>query len=60
MLLNNWERDADIKYTVQGGAAKNLSIRFRWATNRGGDGCKAVDHNADEYRVIVDYPINIF
>uniref|UniRef100_UPI00403875DE OprD family porin n=1 Tax=Pseudomonas bambusae TaxID=3139142 RepID=UPI00403875DE len=56
----HWERDADIKYTVKGGAAKNLSVRLRWATNRGGDGYKAVDHNADEYRVIVDYPINIF
>lgn len=25
----HWERDADIKYTVQGGAAKYLSVRLR-------------------------------
>ena len=56
----HWERDADLKYVVQGGPAKNLGVRLRWATNRGGDGYKAVDHNADEYRVIVDYPINVF
>jgi hypothetical protein len=45
---------------VQGGPATDLSVRLRWATSRGGDGYKAVDHNADEYRVIVDYPINVF
>ena len=56
----HWERDVDLKYVVQEGPAKNLGVRLRWATNRGGDGYKAVDHNADEYRVIVDYPINIF
>lgn len=56
----HWERDADVKYVVQGGPAKNLAVRLRWATNRGGDGYKTVDHNADEYRMIVDYPINVF
>jgi hypothetical protein len=56
----HWERDADVKYVVQGGPAKNLGVRLRWATNRGGDGYKTVDHNADEYRVIVDYPIDVF
>jgi hypothetical protein len=56
----HWERDVDLKYVVQGGPAKNLGVRLRWATNRGGEGYKTVDHNIDEYRVIVDYPINIF
>ena len=49
-----------MKYLFQGGTAKNLGVRLRWATNRGGDGYQTVDHNADEYRVIVDYPINVF
>jgi hypothetical protein len=56
----HWERDLDLKYVVQSGTAKNLGVRLRWATNRGGDGYETVDHNADEYRVIVDYPINLF
>jgi hypothetical protein len=56
----HWERDLDVKYVVQQGSAKNLGVRLRWATDRGGDGYKTVDHNLDEYRVIVDYPINIF
>ncbi|MDB6142155.1 MAG: porin [Pseudomonas sp.] len=53
------ERDVDLKYVVQEGPAKHLGVRLRWATNRGGDGYKTVDHDADEYRVIVDYPISI-
>jgi putative salt-induced outer membrane protein YdiY len=56
----HWERDVDLKYVVQSGKAKNLSVRLRWATDRGGDGYQTVDHNIDEYRVIVDYPINVF
>ncbi|MDE1165100.1 MAG: OprD family porin [Pseudomonas sp.] len=56
----HWERDLDLKYVVQGGPAKDLSVRLRWASNRGGEGYQAVDDNMDEYRVIVDYPINIF
>lgn len=56
----HWERDVDIKYVVQQGPAKNLGLRLRWSTNRSNDGYKTVDDNSDEYRVIVDYPINIF
>ncbi|WP_299834962.1 OprD family porin [Pseudomonas sp.] len=56
----HWERDVDLKYVVQSGKAKNLGVRLRWATDRGGDGYQTVDHNIDEYRVIVDYPINVF
>ena len=56
----HWERDVDIKYVVQQGPAKNLGVRLRWSTNRSNDGYKTVDDNSDEYRVIVDYPINIF
>ena len=56
----HWERDIDVKYVVQGGKAKDLSLRLQWATNRGSNGYSAVDRDVDEYRVIVDYPINVF
>ena len=56
----HWERDIDLKYVVQGGKAKDLAVRLQWATNRGSNGYSAVDSDVDEYRVIVDYPINVF
>ncbi|WP_213879104.1 OprD family porin [Pseudomonas sp. dw_358] len=57
----HWERDLDIKYVVQHGPVKDMSVRLRWAANRASGGYNEnVDHNQDEYRVIVDYPINIF
>ncbi|AZF56849.1 OprD family porin [Pseudomonas sp. R11-23-07] len=56
----HWERDIDLKYVVQDGKAKDLAVRLQWATNRGGNGYSAVDRDVDEYRVIVDYPINVF
>ncbi len=37
-----------------------LSLRLRWATHRGTGGYSAVDNDIDEYRVIVDYPIDVF
>ncbi|QZI71803.1 OprD family porin [Pseudomonas protegens] len=56
----HWERDFDLKYVVQGGTAKDLAVRLQWATNRGGNGYGALDNDTDEYRMIVDYPINVF
>ena len=56
----HWERDIDLKYVVQEGQAKDLSVRLQWATNRGGNGYGALDQDTDEYRVIVDYPLNVF
>ncbi|KJZ66312.1 OprD family porin [Pseudomonas fluorescens] len=56
----HWERDIDLKYVVQGGKAKNLALRLQWATNRGGNGYGVLDQDTDEYRVIVDYPLNVF
>ncbi|OLF51819.1 OprD family porin [Pseudomonas chlororaphis] len=56
----HWERDLDLKYVVQGGKAKNLAVRLQWATNRGGNGYGALDNDTDEYRVIVDYPLDVF
>jgi hypothetical protein len=45
---------------VQAGQAKNLALRLQWATNRGGNGYGALDQDTDEYRVIFDYPLNVF
>jgi hypothetical protein len=56
----HWERDIDLKYVIQDGKAKNLALRLQWATNRGGNGYGALDQDTDEYRVIVDYPLNVF
>ncbi|MQT30070.1 OprD family porin [Pseudomonas helleri] len=56
----HWERDLSAKYVVQEGKAKDLGFTLRWATNRGNAAYETVDHNVDEYRVIVDYPLNIF
>ncbi|PQZ95540.1 MULTISPECIES: OprD family porin [Pseudomonas] len=56
----HWERDIDLKYVVQGGKAKDLAVRLQWATHRGSNGYSAVDRDVDEYRVIMDYPINVF
>lgn len=54
----HWERDLEARYVVQGGPAKNLNIRLRHASARGNS-----DHfskDADELRLILDYPIKIF
>ncbi|HWR80897.1 MAG TPA: OprD family outer membrane porin, partial [Pseudomonas sp.] len=62
---NQWERDIEVKYVVQEGAAKDLSFRIRQATWRsnndmdtgyfGSDGAGAVD----EVRLITEYPLDI-
>ncbi|WP_028696396.1 OprD family porin [Pseudomonas cremoricolorata] len=56
----HWERDLDVKYVVQQGAAKDLSVLLRYASHRGSRGYSSVDRDNDEVRVIVDYPINVF
>jgi len=35
-------------------------VTLRWATNRGNTAYQSVDNDVDEYRVIVDYPIDVF
>lgn len=56
----HWERDLDLAYTVQESTLKDLTLRLRWAAHRGSQGYSAVDNDVDEYRVIVEYPVNIF
>ncbi|MFK8331888.1 OprD family outer membrane porin [Pseudomonas sp. BJa5] len=61
----HWERDIALKYQVPAGPAKDLSLTLRWATHREGDGYTAPGNtrgnsSADEYRLIVDYPLALF
>ncbi|MBC3421439.1 OprD family porin [Pseudomonas sp. RW3S2] len=50
-----WERDIEVKYVVQTGVAKDLSLRVRQATTR----ATAFESDLDEVRVIVEYPLSI-
>ncbi|CRI58621.1 OprD family porin [Pseudomonas sp. CCOS 191] len=60
-LTNNgkeWERDIDIKYVLQEGPAKDLSLRVRQATYRSSDNVYG-SPSLDELRLIVEYPLSI-
>ena len=57
---HHWERDLGLKYVIQEGKAKDLAVTLRWATNRGNTAYQSVDSDVDEYRVIIDYPIDVF
>ncbi len=50
-----WERDIEVKYVVQTGAAKDLPLRVRQATTR----ATAFESDLDEVRLIVEYPLSI-
>ena len=62
---DEWERDLEVKYVIQEGAAKDLSFRVRQATWRannspdsgfyGSNGANAID----EVRIITEYPLDI-
>lgn len=54
---DHWERDLDIKYIVQAGPAKDLSLRLRHATHRIGN--DKSDVSADQIRLIIEYPWEI-
>ena len=62
---DEWERDIEVKYVVQTGAAKDLSIRVRQATWRASQGVSrdaygSGNSNAvDEIRIITEYPLDI-
>ncbi|BAN48120.1 OprD family porin [Metapseudomonas resinovorans] len=51
---HEWERSSDIIYVVQSGPLKNLSLRWRNATNRSN-----YADSADENRVILSYVISL-
>ena len=50
-----WARDMTFGYVVQSGPAKGLSTQFRYGAFR-----TDMQRDTDEYRVIVDYPLNLF
>ena len=50
----HWERDFELKYVIQSGAAKGLSLRLRQATLRASTGYRY--NNMDEVRIIAEYP----
>ncbi|MDF0730598.1 OprD family porin [Pseudomonas entomophila] len=54
-----WERDIDVKYVLQSGPAKDLSLRVRQATYRSSDGVYYDSNSIDELRLIVEYPLSI-
>ena len=54
-----WERDIDVKYVLQSGPAKDLSLRVRQATYRSADGVYYGSNSIDELRLIVEYPLSI-
>lgn len=49
-----WERNTDVAYTFQEGAAKDLSLTLRNSTYRSN-----FANNVDEVRLIVSYPISL-
>lgn len=54
-----WERDVDVKYVLQDGPAKDLSLRLRQATYRSSDAIYYGSPSIDELRLIVEYPLSI-
>ena len=50
-----WERDIEVKYVVQSGSLKDLSLRLRQATTR----ATQFESDLDETRVIVEYPLSL-
>ena len=50
-----WERDIEVKYIVQTGSLKDLSLRIRQMTTR----ASAFESDLNEVRLIVDYPLSV-
>lgn len=50
-----WGRESELAYVVQGGVAKNLSVRWRNSTLRRDYSTLEFDEN----RVIVSYPLSL-
>jgi imipenem/basic amino acid-specific outer membrane pore len=55
-----WERDIEVKYVIQSGAAKDLSFRVRQATVRANSDMAGYGSSGlDEVRIITEYPLDI-
>ncbi|AKA24064.1 OprD family porin [Pseudomonas chlororaphis] len=56
---SRWERDLELRYVVQAGPARDLSLRVRQATLRSDAAVQRADlPDLDEWRVIVEYPLS--
>ncbi|MCE5980870.1 OprD family porin [Pseudomonas sp. LF19] len=53
-----WERDSELKYQIQGGTFKDVSVRLRNSTYR--SNYEKYARDMDETRVIVSYNFSIF
>ncbi|MBO3277264.1 OprD family porin [Pseudomonas schmalbachii] len=51
------ETNLEAKYVIQEGAAKDLSFRIRQAWHRASS--EQIDGDADEFRLIIDYPLSV-
>lgn len=56
---SQWERDLWVKYVVQSGPAKNLSMRLMLASMRTGGDYGAIANDLDQTRIILDYPLDL-
>ena len=56
---SQWERDLWVKYVVQSGPAKNLSVRLLHASMRTGGDYGAIANDLDQTRIILDYPLDL-
>lgn len=54
-----WERNSELRYTVQSGALEGLNLRWRNATLRQNDAGFAGSTDIDENRLIVSYTWNL-
>ncbi|WP_323167648.1 OprD family porin [Pseudomonas atacamensis] len=53
----HWERDIDLKYVVQSGAAKNLSVQLSHVTHRANEAQAGDD--IDRIYVVIQYPLGL-
>jgi len=51
----HWERDSDLRYVVQNGPAKDLSLHFSQVSHRGNDDQPGAD--IDRIYMIIEYPL---
>ncbi|MOA36494.1 Porin D precursor [compost metagenome] len=54
----HWERDIEVKYVVQNGPAKDLSVAVQQTIHRANSA--QADGDVDQVRIITQYPLNIF
>lgn len=56
---SQWERDLWVKYVVQSGPLKNLTLRLLQASMRTGGDYGMIANDLDQTRIILDYPLDL-